>query len=58
MSGYFRTAYAQDFALLDTHAEGMVRFLVVALLPSPFGAGPLGLELANQVLLGSSARWR
>ena len=53
MSGYYRTAYAQDFALLETRTQkAWFAFLSLALLAYPFGAGPLGLELANQVLLG------
>ena len=54
MSGYYRTSYAQDFALIETRAQKTwFAFLSVALFLYPFGAGPLGLELANQVLLGS-----
>jgi branched-chain amino acid transport system permease protein len=54
MSGYYRTRYAEDFALLQTRTQkAWLAFLSLALLMYPFGAGPLGLELANQVLLGS-----
>ena len=54
MSGYLRTRYAEDFALLDTRTQkSWFAVLVVALGALPFLAGPLGLELANQVLLGS-----
>ena len=54
MSGYYRTSYAQDFALLDTRTQKVwLALLSAALLLYPFAAGPLGLELANQVLLGS-----
>jgi branched-chain amino acid transport system permease protein len=54
MSGYFRTRYAEDFALLDTRTQkAWFAVLVMALGVLPFLAGPFGLELANQVLLGS-----
>lgn len=54
MSGYFRTAYAEDFALLQTRTQKVwFASFLVALGLYPFVAGPLGLELANQVLLGS-----
>jgi branched-chain amino acid transport system permease protein len=54
MSGYFRTSYADDFALLETRTQkAWLTVLLLALLLYPFAAGPLGLELANQVLLGS-----
>jgi len=53
-SGYFRTRYSQDFALLDTRAQ-KAGFAVFAVLLAglPFLAGPFVLDLANQVLLGS-----
>lgn len=53
-SGYFRTRYAQDFALLDTRAQktGVLVF-ALALAALPFVAGPFLLDVANQVLLGS-----
>jgi len=53
-SGYFRTRYAQDFALLDTRTQKACALaFCVALAAYPFLAGPLALDLANQVLLGS-----
>ena len=53
-SGYFRTAYAQDLALVQTRAErlGLVIF-VVLLFALPFAASPFILDLACQVLLAS-----
>lgn len=54
MSGYFRTRYAQDFALLDTRTQKVwLGLLAAALAIYPFLAGPLWLDLANQVLLAS-----
>ncbi|MGQ0544603.1 MAG: branched-chain amino acid ABC transporter permease [Betaproteobacteria bacterium] len=54
MSGYFRTAYLQDVALLDTRAQKLwFVFLLIALLGYPFVANALWLDLANQILLGS-----
>jgi branched-chain amino acid transport system permease protein len=54
MSGYFRTKYQEDFALLDTRAQKTgLALLAAALGAYPFIAGALALELANQVLLGS-----
>jgi branched-chain amino acid transport system permease protein len=53
-SGYFRTRYEEDFALLQTRTQKI--WLLVfsfALAVYPFLAGPLWLDLANQVLLGS-----
>jgi branched-chain amino acid transport system permease protein len=51
-SGYFRTAYEQDFRLLDTRMH-KAAFGVLALcaLALPFTASPFVLDLANQVLL-------
>ncbi len=52
-SGYFRTHYARDFALLDTRTQKVCAALfTAALLVTPFVSGPLALDLANQVLLG------
>ncbi len=53
-SGYFRTRYERDLALLDTRTQKawLAAFLGAA-LAYPFVAGPFGLELANQVLLAS-----
>jgi branched-chain amino acid transport system permease protein len=54
MSGYFRTRYSEDFALLDTRTQkAWLAAFLVALAVYPFFAGPLWLDLANQVLLGS-----
>jgi len=53
-SGYYRTRYARDFALLDTRTrKSWVAVFAVALAVYPFLAGPLALDLANQVLLGA-----
>ncbi len=54
MSGYFRVRYAEDTALLDTRAKKTWSgVLAAALAVYPFLAGPLALDLANQVLLAS-----
>ena len=54
MSGYFRTRYAEDSALLDTRTQKFwFVVLVLGLLPYPFVANALWLDLANQVLLAS-----
>jgi branched-chain amino acid transport system permease protein len=53
-SGYFRTGYAQDLALIETRTERRsLAVLVVALLAFPFLASPFYLDLANQVFLAS-----
>jgi branched-chain amino acid transport system permease protein len=53
-SGYFRTQYAQDYALLETRTRKAFALAFAAMLAAyPFLAGPLALDLANQVLLGS-----
>ena len=53
-SGYFRTAYADDTALVQTRAEKTsLALLLVALGALPFLAGPFILDLACQVLLAS-----
>jgi len=53
-SGYFRTRYAAEFALLDTRTQkSWTAILFAALLAYPLLAGPLALDLANQVLLGT-----
>jgi branched-chain amino acid transport system permease protein len=53
-SGYFRTRYERDLALLDTRTRKawLAAFLAAALV-LPFVAGPFALELANQVLLAA-----
>jgi branched-chain amino acid transport system permease protein len=53
-SGYYRTRYSEDFALLDTRTrKAWCAAFAALLLAYPFLAGPLALDLANQVLLGS-----
>jgi len=53
-SGYFRTRYAQDFALLGTRTRrAWAAVFGAALLAYPFLAGPFALDLANQVLLAT-----
>src|SRR3954462_1467095 len=53
-SGYFRTRYDADFALLDTRTQ-QAAFGVFALcaITLPFVASPFLLDLANQVLLAA-----
>ena len=54
MSGYYRTKYTEDAALLDTRTQkAWFALLLAALVAVPFVAGPLWLDLANQILLGS-----
>jgi len=54
MSGYFRTKYTQDLALLDTRTQKIWCFVfIVGLIVYPFVANVLWLDLANQVLLAS-----
>ena len=51
-SGYLRTAYGQDVALLDTRTrKAFVAGFAVLLVGLPFVAAPFPLDLANQVLL-------
>ena len=53
-SGYFRTTYARDGALLDTRAQKTwLAILCIVLGFLPFVAGAFLLDLANQVLLTS-----
>jgi branched-chain amino acid transport system permease protein len=53
-SGYFRTRYERDLALLDTRTrKAWLAAFLAALAAYPFVAGPFGLELANQVLLAA-----
>jgi branched-chain amino acid transport system permease protein len=53
-SGYFRTSYLHDVALVDTRAQkAWLAALGVALVALPFFAGAFLLDLANQVLLTS-----
>jgi branched-chain amino acid transport system permease protein len=53
-SGYFRTRYERDLALLDTRTrKAWLAAFLVALAAYPFVAGPFELELANQVLLAA-----
>ena len=53
-SGYFRTSYERDSALLDTRAQKIwLAASCIALAAFPFVAGAFALDLANQVLLMS-----
>jgi branched-chain amino acid transport system permease protein len=53
-SGYFRTDYAQDFALTGTRLERTsLGLFVVALLSFPFLASAFHLDLASQVFLAT-----
>lgn len=53
-SGYFRTDYAQDLALIQTRAERVSLAVAVAIaIALPFIAGPFLLDLACQVFLAS-----
>ena len=53
-SGYFRTGYGQDLALVQTRAERTsLALFVVALAAFPFAASPFALDLACQVFLAS-----
>ena len=51
-SGYYRTGYGQDLALIGTRLEAAsLAALVLALLAFPFLASPFQLDLACQVFL-------
>lgn len=53
-SGYFRTDYGQDLALLQTRTERVSALLfLLALAAFPFAASPFLLDLACQVFLAS-----
>ena len=53
-SGYFRTDYAQDLALIQTRLEGAaLAALAIALALFPFFAGAFYLDLACQVFLAA-----
>jgi branched-chain amino acid transport system permease protein len=53
-SGYFRTSYARDQALLDTRTQKIcLSIFAIAACAYPFLAGAFALDLANQVLLAS-----
>ncbi len=53
-SGYFRTRYERDLALIDTRTQKVwLVVLAVVLVVLPFIANALVLDLANQVLLVS-----
>jgi branched-chain amino acid transport system permease protein len=53
-SGYFRTTYGEDAALLQTRTEmASLALFLVALAALPFLASPFILDLACQVLLAS-----
>lgn len=54
MSGYFRTRYAEDSALLDTRPQKIALALFsIVLLVYPFLASVLWLDIANQILLSA-----
>lgn len=54
MSGYYRTQYAQDTALLDTRTQKTWCVIFAAfLLAYPFVADVLWLDIGNQILLAS-----
>lgn len=54
MSGYFRTRYERDFALIDTRTQKVwLASFAIVLLALPLLSGPFLLDLANQVLLVS-----
>jgi branched-chain amino acid transport system permease protein len=51
-SGYFRTAYERDIALLDTRAQkASLTALALAMIALPLFEVPVLLDLTNQVLL-------
>ncbi|MGC2520784.1 MAG: branched-chain amino acid ABC transporter permease [Burkholderiales bacterium] len=53
-SGYFRTGYERDIALVETRTQkAALALLALALAAFPFIAGPFLLDLANQVLLAT-----
>lgn len=53
-SGYFRTGYAQDLALVQTRTERVsLAVFAVALAVFPFAASPFALDLTSQVFLAS-----
>jgi branched-chain amino acid transport system permease protein len=53
-SGYFRTGYGQDLALVQTRAERVsLAILLLILAGFPFVASPFALDLACQVFLAS-----
>ena len=53
-SGYFRTGYERDIALVETRTQkAALALFALALAVFPFAAGPFLLDLANQVLLAT-----
>jgi branched-chain amino acid transport system permease protein len=53
-SGYFRTGYGQDLALVQTRAERISLAIFLLILAGfPFVASPFALDLACQVFLAS-----
>jgi branched-chain amino acid transport system permease protein len=53
-SGYYRTSYQRDQALLDTRTQKtFFGIFAIAICIYPFLAGAFALDLANQVLLAS-----
>jgi branched-chain amino acid transport system permease protein len=53
-SGYFRTGYAQDFALAQTRLRRVsLAIFCLALVAYPLVGSPFGLDLASQVFLNA-----
>ncbi|MBO0767018.1 MAG: branched-chain amino acid ABC transporter permease [Hyphomicrobiaceae bacterium] len=53
-SGYFRTGYGQDLALIQSRTERTALIVLLAMLAAfPFLASPVLLDLANQVFLAA-----
>jgi branched-chain amino acid transport system permease protein len=53
-SGYFRTGYAQDFALVETRLRRVsLAIFCLALVAYPLVGSPFGLDLASQVFLNA-----
>lgn len=53
-SGYFRTRYAQDFALVETRVRRVsLAVFVLALIAYPLVGSPFGLDLASQIFLNA-----
>jgi branched-chain amino acid transport system permease protein len=53
-SGYFRTGYAQDFALVETRLRRVsLAIFALALVAYPLVASPFGLDLGSQVFLNA-----
>ena len=53
-SGYFRTGYAQDLALVQTRTRRVsLAIFCFALVAYPLVGSPFGLDLASQVFLNA-----